>query len=807
MRIWFVEQLAERAAVNNLHFGVRLSGQLDLLALDQSLSIIVDRHEALRTTFDLRDGEPVQFTDDGLPPVRTLIDLSGRPAKDLEKDVYTRARREAYTPFDLKRGPLIRLVVLRLDPQNYILLVIVHQIICDGWSLGLFAHELAACYAALCSGTTPTLKPLSLQYADYACWQREWLDSEGCKEQLSYWTRKLAGANLLLDLSADSGRPAEQCFEGASQARRLPDDLVKQLRAIATRYNATSFALLLTVFEILLHQYTGETDILIGMPVAGRASLELEEVIGLFANLVVLRTDLLGDRPFSDLLREVRNTVLEALTNQYLPFDRLVETLHPSRSLAQNPVFQVLFASVKAAAPWKTFGGLRASPYNIEAAAAAFDLSVSCVEDSPDTSWLRVEYRTDLFNYSQIESLLDRYLRLLSSVAASPELCVSQLKQPCGWPVGGPRHSREAVSGRRKVLSCGDTLPRDARTASAESQPRLPDQSAGQFEETLADLWLKVLGLRPPAATSNFFDLGGHSLLAVRLASEIGRIYGTNFPVSLVFQAPTIEGMARRLRAQISSASSVIAVQEDGSLPPFFCGGSIHQFVDLSRALGSDLPFFQLDVFALQLHRLFANEPLYASVPDLAARFRRDILSIQPAGRYYLGGMCEGGVVALEIALQLQDEGREVAFLAAFDTPVNGYWRKRWIDWLQHSWSLFYSGRLVPRMRDQARNFIAGPAKNNPEQETYAHILRVTWEAVRTYCPNRVFEGEIQLFRAPLPPTWFREDVTVGWHTRASQGIRVHDVVGDHFEMFCDPLSQRIIAESIARARSRPAAE
>jgi thioesterase domain-containing protein len=564
----------------------------------------------------------------------------------------------------------------------------------------------------------------------------------------------------------------------------------------------------LAVLQIVLHQYTGETDILVAMPVAGRASVELEEVIGLFANLVVVRTDLSGDRPFLDLLREVRNTVLEALTNQYLPFERLVETLHPSRSLAQNPVFQALFASVKAAAPWKSFGGLEARPYNVEASAAAFDLTVSCIEDSPDAWWLRAEFRTDLFNYGQIEGLLDHYVRLLSSVAARLEVRLAQLDRPSGWPVGGPWHSREAVSRTGKILSYVGTLPRDAaKTDPAECRPRMRDQSTDRLEETLADLWIKVLGVHPPAAASNFFELGGHSLLAVRLASEIGRMYGTNFPVSLVFQAPTIDSMARRLRAQVSSASSVIAVQEDGSLPPFFCGGSIHQFVDLSRVLGSDQPFFQLDVFALQQHRLFANEPLYASVPDLAERFKRDILSIQPAGPFFLGGMCEGGIVALEIALQLQDEGREVALLAEFDTPVNGYWRQRWIDWLQHSWSLVYSGQLVPRMCDHMRSFITVRVKKSPEDETYAHILTVTWEAVRAYCPNRVFEGEIQLFRAPRAPTWFREDVSVGWRTRASQGIRVHDVVGDHFKMFCDPLSQRIIAGSIARTRSRSAAE
>jgi hypothetical protein len=258
LRIWFVEQLAERTSVNNLYFGVHLTGHLDLAALDQSLRILVDRHETLRTTFDLRNGEPVQFIQGARPPIPALIDLSGHHALDLAEEVYAVARREADTPFDLGKGPLMRLVVLRLDAQNHILLVIFHQIICDGWSLGLFARELSTCYTAYCCGATPELKPLTLQYADYAVWQREWLDSEEFRQQLSYWMGKLSGANLLLDLSGNGVRPAEQTFHGTSQARLLADDLVKQLKTVATTYNATSFALFLAVLQIVLHQYTGD---------------------------------------------------------------------------------------------------------------------------------------------------------------------------------------------------------------------------------------------------------------------------------------------------------------------------------------------------------------------------------------------------------------------------------------------------------------------------------------------------------------------------------------------------------------------
>jgi thioesterase domain-containing protein len=604
---------------------------------------------------------------------------------------------------------------------------------------------------------------------------------------------------MRLDLSSNTIRPTELSFAGFRQTRRLPDDLVHQLKAVAKRYEATPFALLLTVFKIVLRQYSGKADLIVGMPVAGRNNVELEAVIGLFANLVVVRTNLGGDPAFTELLRKVRNSIVDALSNQDVPFERLVEALHPSRSLAQNPIFQVLFASVKAAAPWKNFGALKASPYIVEASAVPFDLSLSSIEEFPDTWWIAADYRTNLFTYDQIDCLLDHYVKVLTSVVERPDVRLSQLDGPTGQPVASSAHNRPAVSEAVATSGTSAALPAGIRAPPPAVGKR--SQSGDAAEEVLADLWTKVLRKRPPAASSNFFDIGGHSLLAVYLASEISKAYGTNFPVSLIFQEPTIEAMARRLRAGIDAASSVVSIQESGSLAPFFCGGSMREFLDLSQALGSDQPFFQLDVFALQQQRLFTDRPLYTSVPGLAARFLQDILSIQPRGPYFFGGMCEGGIIALEIALELQAQGREVALLAQFDTPVNGFWRKRPVDWVMHAWSLVYSGRLIPRMRDRLRARIAPRVLMSPQEESYGDILKVTWEAIRAYRPARMFQGEIQIFRTPRPPTWFREDAVAGWHTRASQGIRVHDVVGDHVKLFCDPLSQHIIAGVLEQAQ------
>jgi hypothetical protein len=802
LRVWFSEQLVGEARVNNLCFGLWLAGELDTIALDLSLRTLAQRHEALRTVFDVGNGEPMQIICQLQHSVE-IIDVTGTSSTELELNAYTRARHEVYKTFDLRKGPLVRLVLLRLGREAQVLITVFHHIIADNWSLRLFATELEKCYLGFHNRHTFELNPLRLRYADYADWQRTWIGSKECEGQLLYWTRRLAGAKFLLDLS-DGVRPTEKSFSGSSQARRVPEDLITYVRDIAGKYNGTPFMVSLAVLQVLLWQYTGETDVLVGIPVAARSSAELEEVIGNFVNFVVVRGDLTGDPALSDVICSARASMLDALENQDVPFERVVEALHPARSLGHHPIFQVLFTSIKAAASCKSFAGIEARPYNIEASGTAFDVSLLCVEESPDTWWLRAEYRSHLFSNDQISNLLDHYIHLLGCIATRPTVRLSQLDLPSNWPPTKLRKGRWGASDTSEIASsAAKTSWNGANTDPAERRSDVRDQFGDPVRETLTVLWAKVLGTDPPTITSNFFEFGGHSLMAARLAGEIGRAYGINLPVSLVFQAPTIEDMARRLSRLISSASSVVCIQENGSLPPFFCGGSMHQLLDLSRGLGSDQPFFQLDAFALQQQRFCASEPLYASVPDLAARFRRDILSIQPAGPYFLGGMCEGGIIALEIALQLQDEGHEVALLAEFDTTVNGYWRKRPLDRLRQVWDLILSGRLPSKV---GKHFYARemqPPLMSEDELLHLQIWNLTWTAIRAYRPDRVFHGEIQIFRGSRPRVWFYEDVVIGWEARASKGIRVHEVLGQHGKLFSHPVSQRIIGNIIEEAHHR----
>ncbi len=787
VRVWLTEQFIGASAANNLSFGLRLGGALNVAALELGLRVVIGRHEALRTTFDIVGGEPVQLVHQDSPRVLAVTDMAEAPEQ--ERAAYAAARQAAHTPFDLKGGPLLRVLLIRLGPEHHILLCTLHHIIADGWSLGLFARELVACYAAFCEGVRPELQPPPLQYADCALWEREWLESGEFRQQLARYAGRLAGISAQPFLAGASEGDGGLSAAGASRAVWLSPDLVSALKSAASRQGATVFALSLTAFLILLWQISGREEQVVGVPAARRNRVEFEDVVGLFTNIVVVRMDLSGNPGFADLLGRTKEAVLEALAHEDIPFDRLVQALHPARNAGGNPIFETLFASVPAAAPMERFGTLTAAPYVVEAAAAPFGLGVSVIEEPSGAGWVRAEYRTEVLTAEQVGSLLDHYIRLLAEVAALPETRIGQLGTPPGpWTMprrAGPQPSAASPPLRGAVKSASDLA----------------------LEETVTRIWEKVLHRRPPSSTVDFFDLGGHSLQAIAVAHEIGQAVGRPIPVSLLFQEPTVEGMARRLRTDGRPRSAAIPVFEGGARPPLFVCGSTPQFRDLSRALEPEQPFFQLDIFALQEQRLLAGMRLLATIPEIAGEFLRDILAIQPEGPYLLAGQCDGGILALEIALQLEAEGRKVALLVQFDTPVNGYyervhWARRLGGQLRRGIEITLSGQIPERIRRFLRERQEGRSPATPEERQYLHIWSVIWQAVREYRQGRRYAGEIQFFRA-RDRIWFYRDVAQGWHKRADR-VRVHDVPGGHLTFFSDAASQLRIAEEIGRALDAP---
>jgi non-ribosomal peptide synthetase component F/ubiquinone/menaquinone biosynthesis C-methylase UbiE len=341
-RLWFLDQLEPGSASYNMPAAVRLTGKLDLAATQAAINEVVRRHEALRTSFITVDGEPEQMIALELTLPFTVLDLASVPTAEREAKTTQLAQEEAQRPFDLSKGPLLRSTLLRLSDEEHILLLTMHHIISDGWSMGILVKEVATLYEALAAGQPSPLAEPTIQYADYAVWQRKWLQGAVLENQIEYWKQQLAGVESL-QLPTDRPRPPAQTFNGANYNFELQPELRESIHALSRREGTTLFMTLLAAFQTLLHRYTGQEDISIGTPIAGRIRLETESLIGFFVNTLVLRAQLNGDENFSEVLRKVREITLQAHAHQDVPFEKLVEELQPQRDMSRTPLFQVMF--------------------------------------------------------------------------------------------------------------------------------------------------------------------------------------------------------------------------------------------------------------------------------------------------------------------------------------------------------------------------------------------------------------------------------------------------------------------------------
>jgi hypothetical protein len=435
-QLWLVEQLAPGNVVYNVPFALRLSGPLDVAALQNSLDEIVRRHEVLRTTFPTQEGRPVQRVASSWAVFLPLIDLRHWPTGEREATALRLAEKEARQPFDLAQGPLMRAALFQTGEVEHLLLITTHHIVFDGWSIGLFLSELEALYRVFSTGEPvrragperprragrkqPPLPELPIQYADYAAWQRAWLQGQALEERLVYWERQLQGAPALTQLPTDRPRPPVQTFRGASQSLALPANVGQALKTLSRQQGVTLFMTLLAAFKALLHRYTGQTDLVVGTPVANRDRFEIEDLIGYFVNMLVLRTDLAGAPAFHELLARVRETALNAYAHQELPFEKLVEALQPERDASHNPLFQVIFSLGAAMTP-PVLPGLSVTLRPVETGTyQAADLHLQ-VEQTRRGLSVSIRYNTDLFNDDTIARMLQDYQTLLENVVAAPE--------------------------------------------------------------------------------------------------------------------------------------------------------------------------------------------------------------------------------------------------------------------------------------------------------------------------------------------------------------------------------------------------
>ncbi len=425
-RLWFIDQLESGSATYNIPLALRLVGNVNVKALEQALCEIVRRHEVLRTSFPSNEGKPTQVINPEANLLFKIIDLSNPDEAERNPQLQPSLQQEINTPFNLATGPLIRSNLWQISSSEYVLLVKIHHIVADGWSIGVFRQELSSLYQAFLGGEPSPLPELPIQYRDFALWQREWLSGEILENQLNYWKQQLQGAPELLQLPTDRPRPSIQTYQGGNFSFSLSEELSKELKTLSHRSGTTLFMTLVGGFATLLYRLCGQSDILIGSPVANRNRSEIEDLIGFFVNTLVLRTSLEDNPSFTELLTQVRETTLKAYEHQELGFEQIVEALQPERSLSHSPLFQVMFVLQNTPTGELELPGVSVKPLKLKTGIAKFDLTLSMRETESGLvgSW---NYNTDLFDGETISRMAGHFQTLLSAIVENPQQRVGEL--------------------------------------------------------------------------------------------------------------------------------------------------------------------------------------------------------------------------------------------------------------------------------------------------------------------------------------------------------------------------------------------
>ncbi len=546
-RLWFLHRLAPESVAYNVPATLRLRGPLDAAALGRALGALVERHESLRTVFPVAGGEPVQevLPADGfsLP----VDDLAALPAGEREAEAARRARAVGEGPFDLERGPLFRAALLRLDTEDHVLALAMHHVVSDGWSMGVLFRDLDALYGAFSRGEPSPLAPLPVQYADFAVWQREWLRGETLEAQLGFWREQLRGAPPLLELPTDHPRPQAAGGRRGTHPLAIPGALVEELRALSRAAGATLFMTALAGFQALLARWSGEDDVLVGTPVAGRRWAEVEGLIGFFVNTLVLRADLAGDPDARGFLAQARERMLEAQTHQDVPFERLVEELGVERSLGHTPLFQVMFSFVSATGRTgeeARLGGLVMEQLPADGGETPFDLGMVLLEEGEGLAGV-VEYRAGLFEASTVARMAEHFRVLLEGIAAHPERRLSEIS------LLAPAE-RAAVLEEWSVGAAGPRRPACLHDLFAEQAARTPDAPAvvhGETSLTYAELdaragalagELRARGVGPEVPVGVSLERGIDLVVALLGVLRAGGVY---VPLDPAYPAERLEYM------------------------------------------------------------------------------------------------------------------------------------------------------------------------------------------------------------------------------------------------------------------------
>lgn len=702
-RLWMLSQFEPEAATYNITEVVRLRGSLNILALEKSIAQTVERHESLRAIFQEVDGQPSQMIiPAGAPGLLAAETLSITKLHELSSGsigsgatsdgpltlVRQFANKQGSRPFYLDQGPLFRFGLLELGENDHVLILTMHHIITDAWSFGVLFKELSNRYKAIIDAEGSSnlqvefsqhdepneVPPLAIQYADFAHWQQEWLKSESAEKQLGYWKERLAPGVESLRLPTTQAAKQSAVHNGAATKKILPSDLVDALQQTSRNAGVTLFITLLAGFKTTLHRYTGQEDLIVCSPTAGRKQVETEELIGYFNNIVSIRTDLSNNPDLSQIQGQIQESLVGAYDHDELPFQQVASLPH----LARIPLTRALFTLQDGLNKSLSLPGIDIESVDCGSSTSDFDIALY-MEWLSDELVASLEYKTNILDESAANALLENLCETLQQIAANPTIHLNEFTKlalapdgatPLNQPVEQTTSTQGPFTSNGSNLTNGTTA--ELSTAALEpedkSDPSLPPS---ELEQKLIRIWEETLDLQGIKRTDNFFELGGHSMSAIRLFSQIEKeITKERLPLALLFQAPTVAKIAKALGNDDSKAawSLIVPLQAEGSKPPLFCihaaGGNVLLYRDLARHLSeSDQP-----VYGIQSQGLDGKKPILNTVEEMAAVYVKEIQAVQPSGPYLLLGYCLGGTIAVDVAQRLMAQGHTVAFLGLLET-------------------------------------------------------------------------------------------------------------------------------------------
>lgn len=752
---WYLDRISPGTAASNVAVRFSLRGLLRPGLLEEALRQICQRHEVLRTRFVCKGGEVRQIVEPQAQFRLGQVDLRSLSPVQRTEEVDRLSDEEAKRGFDLEAGPLFRGELLRLTEEESVLLLTVHHIVSDGWSVGIITTELGELYEALLEGRDSTLPELPIQYADYACWQEGWLQGEKLEENLEQLKQKLDGFEPLA-IPTDFERPPAPVSKGEIRSILLPRELTDRLKQLSDRQGCTLFVTMLTALMVLLGVESNQNDLTIRTQSAGRDQLELEGLIGWFVNSVVLRIEVLGEATFLDLLKAVQREVLASIDFQQVPFERLMEVVRPRQQTLHHPPFQVNFIFQRDfVRPW-TRGGVELTAIPSKATGAFVDLNIFLVERA-DGWRASVDLNTDVFHPNTGDLLLASYKKILEAAVKDPSIPVQAMAKRCRTQ---PR--AVVVKAEKATQSVENYVP-----------PR------NEVEKTIVEIWKKILNVPTIGVYSNFFDLGGHSLLAVTMLAKFRERFGHDIEMPALFIDPTPAAMAQVVSGEeiYSDPRDIIPILAEGTKPPFFMIGGDHWFRPLARAIGSDQPFFGVPL--LKYRKLDLSKQRLSVATSLAQLMRAE----HGEGPFFLGGWCADGITAFEVARELEQQGASVGLVVLFDAMNPDYYREARA--LVHS-----AGRTMTGLRSIFSSGLKQGLRSSfiTVPPMLGSLVRRVGERVRVVTASSYSCPEVQfpllVVRPPVAPL---EEPALGWGRVSRNALSVLETPGDHSSIFKEP--------------------